>query len=257
MFRNDFISLLGDQLNTRLTILRTFANSCLPHLNTYSLNFKEKIGYSLILTEYKRGDVIISKDVNYRELCFVFEGEAAVSIEENSKFKNVVKIGAGMCFAEECALLGKPSLFTIRISSERAIIAKIQQADIAHLPDETIEALKKNLQDKIKSRTILLSPTKRYTNNFSENNSPKFVSANRQAREKLMTYILRNRPSTPKRILNLSRIKNQKFKDKLQDLRDCSPRRLRMSPIVYSNRGSTSRRNKSKSSYPFKDLRIL
>lgn len=224
----DFINILGDQLDQRLTTLKNFTDSYIPNMHSYSSMFKEKIGYLLVLDEYKRGEIVINKDSLHDFLYFVFEGEAAVSVEIDNKYKNLVKLGTGMCFAEECAFMGKPSLFTIRISSERAIIASLHKSKLSSLPEDTIATLKKNLQDKITTRKTLLK-INRSSNSYSINNSPEFKSANRQAREKLMTYILRNRPITPKRVLQLSRIKHKNFKDQLQMLRDCSPKRL--SPV--------------------------
>ena len=189
----------------------------------------------MTINEYKRGEVVINKDEIAEKLHFVYDGEAAVSVDFENKLKNIVRLVKGMCFGEECTLLGKPSFFTIRISSERALIASIDRADMFLLPDETIAALKKNLQTKVASRKSLLKIPRQKIVNATQSNSPAFKSANRQARQKLVTYILRNRPCTPKRILNISRIKNKAYKDQLEFLRDCSPSRVLIIPQNYKD----------------------
>lgn len=246
--QKDFISLLGDQLNNRLIIIRNFVHCYIPNLDSYSWNFKEKVGYLFSLSEYKRGETVINKDFLDDKLHFVYDGEAAICVEYENRMKNVVKLGKGMCFAEECALMNKPCMFNIRISSERAIIASIKRSDLMMLPDEALVLLKKNLQDKIQSRKILLVNSNKPRNSFSNNGSPLFKSANRQAREKLMNYIQRNKPCTPKRILNLSRLKNKYYKERLETLRDCSPKRLKATSELSSYRDEKHYRQ---SSLPF------
>lgn len=226
--QKDFVSLLGDDLNTRLAVMRNFVHSCLPHMNSYSWGFKEKIGYLFSLTDFRREETVVSKDDLDDKLYFVFDGEVAVFTECENKAKNVVKLGKGMCFAEECTLMNKPCLYNIRVSSERAIIASIRRSEMFMLPDETLDSLKKNLQDKVKSRKNLLVSRITIRSNTSANASPDFRSANRQAREKLINYIIRNKPCTPKRILSISRVRNKTFKEHLEVLRDCSPRRLKI-----------------------------
>ncbi|OMJ86547.1 hypothetical protein SteCoe_11898 [Stentor coeruleus] len=226
--QKDFVSLLGDELNTRLMIIRNFVHSYLPHLHLYSPGFKEKVGYLFTLKEYRREETVVNKDDLDDKLYFVFDGEVAVFTEHENRAKNVVKLGKGMCFAEECTLLNKPCLFNIRVSSERAVIASIRRSEMYMLPDETLDSLKKNLQDKVKSRKNLLFSGVTVRNNNSANASPDFRSANRQAREKLISYIIRNKPCTPKRILSISRVRNKTFKEHLEVLRDCSPRRIKI-----------------------------
>ena len=233
--KESFLSLLGSFLDNRLLALRSFVSNYLPEILPYSWSFKEKIGYALTINEYKRGEVVINKDEIAEKLHFVYDGEAAVSVDFENKLKNIVRLVKGMCFGEECTLLGKPSFFTIRISSERALIASIDRADMFLLPDETIAALKKNLQTKVASRKSLLKIPRQKIVNATQSNSPAFKSANRQARQKLVTYILRNRPCTPKRILNISRIKNKAYKDQLEFLRDCSPSRVLIIPQNYKD----------------------
>lgn len=228
--RKDFMSLLSSQLNARLALMRNFVSSYLPHLHGYSWNFKEKIGYLFSLSKYKRGETIVGKDFLDDKLYFVFEGEVGIYTECENKMKNIVKLCKGMCFAEECTLMNKPCLFNIKILSEKAVIASINQSDISMLPDETLASLKSNLQDKVKSRKTLLpnqpsQPNSKST--YPSSQSPAFKSANRQAREQLIKYILRNKPCTPKRILSLSRVKNRHFKEQLEVMRDCNPQRLR------------------------------
>lgn len=246
--QKEFISLLGDQLNNRLLIIRNFVHSYLPNLEAYSWNYKEKLGYLFSLSEYKRGETVINKDYQDDKLYFVYEGEAAICVDFENRMKNVVKLGKGMCFAEECALMNKPCMFNIRISSERAVIASIRRMDLVMLPDETIATLKKNLQDKIKSRRTLLDGGSLPRGSYSTDGSPMFKSANRQAREKLMKYILRNKPCTPKRIMNISRVRNKQYKEFLEVLRDCSPRRMKISSDM-SNYHDT--KHKRHSSLPF------
>jgi CRP-like cAMP-binding protein len=246
--QKEFISLLGDQLNNRLLIIRNFVHSYLPNLESYSWNYKEKIGYLFSLSEYKRGETVINKDFQDDKLYFVYEGEAAICVDFENRMKNVVKLGKGMCFAEECALMGKPCMFNIRISSERAVIASIRRMDLMMLPDETIATLKKNLQDKIKSRRTLLDGGNLPRGVYSTDGSPMFKSANRQAREKLMKYILRNKPCTPKRILNISRVRNKQYKEFLEVLRDCSPRRMKVSSDMSNYHDAKHKRH---SSLPF------
>lgn len=239
-----FISLLGDQLEYRLTMLRNFVHHYIPYLKSYSWSFKEKIGYIFELNEYKRGENILKIDTIADQLFFVFEGEVAVAVEENFRAKNISKLGIGSCFAEECAFFFKPSVFTIKVSSERAVIASISRDLVYALPDETILALKKNLQDKVQSRISLVKDRKMHKKSNSGTNSPSFKSANTQARGKLMAYILRNRPSTPKRILETNKFKHQDFKMKLQALRDCSPVRLKG---ILDFQGEISRKIQNKS----------
>ena len=216
----------------------------IPLIAPYSWNFKEKVGYGLTLTEFKRGETIVEKGLIDDKLYFVFEGEVAIAEEIDNRTRNVIKLGLGSSLAEECTLMGKGSFYCIKVSSERAVIASMKKQDIFHLPDETLARLKSNLYQKVNSRSSLITGNSR-KKSISGNASPAFKSANRQAREKLMSYILRNRPCTPKRILNISRIRNQQFKDQLQSLRDCSPRRLRLSDRSYSRSNLSNRINHS------------
>lgn len=237
-----FVELLGEQIDNRLVSLRNFVHNYIPNIKPYSWNFKEKIGYNLTLTEYKRGELIIDKGESDDKLYFVYQGEVAITSDHENKSKNLVKLGTGSSFAEEISLLNKPSLFQIRVSSERATIAHTSKQELYNWPDETLAKMKKNLQAKLHSRSNLLNIGEQQSKSFRISKSPEFKSANRQAREKLMSYILRNRPCTPKRILNISLIKNKDFKDKLQSMRDCSPLRLRhKSPGLWSNSGFTQR----------------
>ena len=221
--RESFIPLLGEQIEERLNELRTFVHNYVPSIKPYSWNFKEKIGYNFVLTEYKRGEVIIDKDTLDEKLFFVYQGEVAVASEQ----KNLVKLGVGSSFAEENTLLNKPSMFQIRVSSERAVIAFVRKQEIFNLPNETLAKLKRNLQEKICSRSGLSIASGKKGKLFKEGQGTAFKSANRQAREKLMSYILRNRPCTPKRMLGISLVKNKGFKEYLVQMRDCSPARLR------------------------------
>lgn len=240
----DFLSLLSEQLDSKLSILRTFVHNYIPLIAPYSWNFKEKVGYGLTLTEFKRGETIVEKGLIDDKLYFVFEGEVAIAEEVDNRTRNVIKLGLGSSFAEECTLMGKGSFYCIKVSSERAVIAAMKKQDIFHLPDETLARLKSNLYEKVNSRSNLITGNT-VKKVVSGNASPAFKSANRQAREKLMSYILRNRPCTPKRILNISRIRNQQFKEHLQSLRDCSPRRLRFSERAYSRSNLSHRINHS------------
>jgi CRP-like cAMP-binding protein len=233
--QDDFVSLLAEQLDSKLSVLRTFVHNYIPLIGPYSWNFKEKVGYGLTLNEFKRGETVIEKGFLDDQLHFVFEGELAVAAEVENRLRNVIKLGLGSSFAEECTLLGKGSFYCIKVSSERAVIASMKKLDIFHLPDETLAKLKFNLKQKIFSRSGLIESDDKKSRNYSGTPSPAFKSANKQAREKLMTYILRNRPCTPKRILNISRIRNQQFKDQLQSLRDCSPRRIRYFNGIFSH----------------------
>ena len=246
-----FANLLGDQLNSRLVLARNFVHDYFPHFSGYSWNFKEKIGYNLVLKEYKRGEIVVEKDARDNNLYFVFEGEAAVSVEEENRSKNIVKLGKGMCFAEECTLLGSTSYFTIKISSERAVIASIPREVVQGLPEETIQALKINLQYKVNSRINLVRNRKLQGGNYTTNNSPMFKSANRRAREQLMRYISRNKPSMPKRLLDISRNMEREVKEKLLEFRECSPKKLSIGTGSYSSRpfGGKESRNNSTISY--------
>lgn len=240
--RENFILLLGEQIENRLVELRNFVHNYIPNTKPYSWNFKEKIGYNFSLTEYKRGEIIIDKNTLDDKLYFVYQGEVAVASDEENKSKNLVKLGTGSSFAEENTLLNKPSLYQIRVSSERAIIAYIKKPEIFNLPDETLAKMKKNLQEKICSRSSLSIANEKKKKLFRDNDGPAFKSANKQAREKLMSYILRNRPCTPKRMLGISLVKNKGFKDYLVQMRDCSPSRLRyQTPSLWKKTGLTQR----------------
>lgn len=57
---------------------------------------------------------------------FIFEGEAAISVGSKTP-KNVIKMGAGSAVAEECAILGIRSKWTIRVSSEFLLLGSISK----------------------------------------------------------------------------------------------------------------------------------
>ena len=241
----DFLSLLSDQLDSKLSKLRTFVHNYIPLIAPYSWNFKEKVGYGLTLTEFKRGETILDKGKIDDKLYFVYEGEVAIVEEVENRLRNVIKLGLGSSFAEECTLMGKGSFYCIKVSSERAVIAGMKKQDIFHLPDETLARLKRNLIEKVNSRSNLIDGGHQRKKSVSGTASPAFRSASRQARGKLMSYILRNRPCTPQRILNISRVRNKQFKDHLLSFRYCSPSQTRYPDKTFSKSNMSHRMNHS------------
>lgn len=241
----DFLSLLSDHLDSKLSQLRTFVHNYIPLIAPYSWSFKEKLGYELTVTEFKRGEIVIEKGKIYDKLYFVYEGEAVIAEENDFKGRNLDKLGLGSSFAEECTLMGKASLYCIKVSSEKALIAGMNKQEIFHLPDETLARLKSNLIEKVSSRGNLHYDIHSGQRSVSGTASPPFKSANRQVRDKFMSYILKNRPCTPKRILNISKVRNKELKGNLMSLRDCSAVKIRFADKSFTKSSMSHRINKS------------
>ncbi|CAG9332486.1 unnamed protein product [Blepharisma stoltei] len=256
--QEDFNRILGVYVFAKLEKARHFVEQFIPHVGKYSHSFKERVAYSLHFDDCKRGDLIISKGDLSEQLYFIFDGEAAITIESGVKYrKNVVKLGVGTCFNEECIFFGQPSSFTIRVSSEYAVIASFKKQDVFSLfPEETIEDLKKNFKLKLQGRNMLIRlASQQEINKVSEQDTNQFKLASKQARDKLLLYIKRNKPSTPRRIVETSRRRYGSFKTKLEFMRDCSPNRVREespmraqeSPSRYREDSSMSPTNENRS----------
>lgn len=254
--QTEFNKILGVYVFAKLEKARNFVEQFIPQMAKYSHSYRERVAYALHLNEYKRGDLIINKGDISDCLFFIFDGEAAITLESGAKFrKNVVKLGIGTCFAEECIFFGQPNTFTIRVSSEYAIIASVKRQDVISIfPEESIEDLKKNFKLKLQGRNVLIKlANAQEMNKIGEQDTSVFKSASKIARDKLVQYIKRNRPSTPRRIVERSRQKYGLFKNQLEYMRDCSPRRVKNdesgSPKTQRSFTRFNRRQNSEFSY--------
>lgn len=200
----EFKQMIGNFVFELLEEKMNFVRKYIPSINSYSNSYKEKIAYALNIETYKRGDVIIEKDSFCDILYYVYEGECSISVPHGMRFRNIVKIGVGNCFGEECVLFGLKSCWKINVSSEFCLIAEISRADLFLIfPHDIIEAIKHIYQLKNQSRSLWIHAASKYIPDFESpiTKNSSFPRASKYARKRLVEHIERSKP----RIINTNR----------------------------------------------------
>jgi CRP-like cAMP-binding protein len=221
----DFKRILGEFVHESLEQKLKFVEKYIPGIISYSKSHKERLSYSLNLVNHKRGDVILEKDCFSEVLYFVYEGECSISIPQGNRLRNIVKIGNGSCFGEECVLFGLKSLWKITVASEFCVLGTISRDEILSVfPHDTIEAIKKNYSLKNHGRNLLVSFANEYiidpelpvTKNLN------FPQASKYARKRLAERVERSNPRIVKNF-SLSPESKQALRRKLTSFNDRSP----------------------------------
>lgn len=220
----EFTSMLGDFVYEALNQKLKFVQNYIPGLSSYSNSHKERLSYSLNLVNHKRGDVVLEKDCFSDVLYFVYEGECSISIPQGNRLRNIVKIGIGNCFGEECIFVGIKSIWKVTVASEFCVLATISRHEILSVfPHDTIEAIKNNYSLKNEGRNFLVSfanehiiaPEVPIGKNLS------FPQASKYARKRLVEHIERSKPRILKNT-SLTRDSKQALRRKLELFHDRS-----------------------------------
>ena len=236
-----FNSILGafvyEQLEKKLRIIEQY----LPHLNKYSQAQKERIAYAITIETFKRGDLLLEKDSYSDCLYCIFDGECVIKVQSGAQTKNLVKLGTGNSFAEECVFFGKKAYWNVSCSSETCQIGSFKRSDlISLLPDETIRSIKSNFGFKVQGRKYLadlVSQQISIDENVGSENFTRFPNATKYAKKRLAEHIARFSSNSPKNSRErLPSIPYSSLKKQLEHMRDCSPTRI---DKIYTARGST------------------
>ena len=237
----DFNSILGVFVYEQLENKLRFIEQYLPHVSKYSQAQKERIAYVINIETFKRGDLLLEKDSYSDSLYCIFEGECVIKVQSGAQTKNLVKLGTGNCFAEECVLFGKKAYWNVSCSSETCQIGSFKRSDlISLLPDETIQSLKSNFSFKVQGRKYLsnlVSQQISIDENVGSENFTRFPNATKYARKRLAEHIARYSSNSPKHSKErLPSTTYSSFKKQLEHMRDCSPTRI---DKIYTARGSS------------------
>ena len=200
----DFIVLLSKDVFKLLERKLHFIEKFFPNVRKYTYVKKERIAYSMSLEDFKRSQHVIIKGSSNEFLYFISEGELALSLEFGDKITaNVVKLGPGNCFGEECVLMGMRSYYNVVVLSERALLYVIRRNDVYNvLPEEVIDTWKTNFELKEKGRRMLIDSTRmRLRNSSPDIRTPSenkyFPQASSYAKKRLNEINIRGKASTP------------------------------------------------------------
>lgn len=170
MFRPAFKQFLEKTVLFELESQLNYIDMYFPNIYRYGSISRIRIAYSMHTVHYRRNKVVLTKNVNYDMIYFVFEGECSIVSQANkNKEKCFVKLSKGSCFGEECGLMGKPAGHTIKVSSEYAILFFIRKIDVKRvIPEEVLEVLVGNYYLKQRSRLLLKEASKSDDPSFDE-----------------------------------------------------------------------------------------
>ena len=220
----DFKTILGDYVRQFLDQKVQFLITYVPYVVKYSSAHRERAAYAMNMEYFKRGDKIIQEGGTCEVLYFVYEGECVICTKDRNKDQHLSKLTTGMCFGEECVLLGRSAIWTVVDFSEYTAVLTIKRYDLmTSFPPESVESLKESFNLKIRGREFLrhsksnslqLDDSSAITQKISDSGVRFFPLASNYARKRLYEFAIRDTSRTR----NNSR-EGQRFQKEIESLR--------------------------------------
>jgi CRP-like cAMP-binding protein len=247
----DFKMILGDYVKQFLEQKVQFIITYVPYVVKYSSAHRERSAYAMNMEYFKRGDKIIQEGAICEMLYFVYEGECLVCTKDRNKEQQLSKLTTGMCFGEECVLLGRSAIWTVIAFSEYTAVLTIKRYDLmTSFPPESVQSLKESFNLKMKGREFLkhsksnslqLDDSSVITKKISDSGIRFFPLASNYARKRMYEFAIRDTATSRPR--NNSR-EGQRFQKEIETLRFLSSSRQ-------------AHPNRSAITPDLKDIRIL
>lgn len=229
--RHNFTYTLGDVISSENSKKLQYLRMLLPNFSRLSQNLQERLLQGLRLENYSKGEVILRKGAISDSLLLIAEGECVLVSNSGYTSKEIVRVGKGSTYAEECILNDTPTDFSL-ISKRESTVAFIKKSDVISIfPDSIIKLLRNNLEVKKIQRSQVIDFSPR---SVVEENS--FPLASQYARRKLSEIVSRSSKLSPSRLLNHQKNVNGNFKNQLLFMRDSSPKRVFIPTLRRKNR---------------------
>lgn len=152
----DFRAILESSVLAQLDEKRLFLLKHLPCMDEYSKSQLERLAYVLELEVRHKGEVVVTANEAYDNICFVKEGTAAVVSESNFNRRVVIRLEEGSAIADECGFMNLKSKFSVIVLSDVAKFYKARRSDfMAHVSTATFQQLKLYCQYKLESHLLL------------------------------------------------------------------------------------------------------
>jgi CRP-like cAMP-binding protein len=208
-----------DELETNVKEKIKYVELLIPGISACTNAQKEKIAYLMDTFTYPKGSVICHEGNNSDKLQIVLEGECAIVKLNGGRARTISKLCKGSFVSENSVFYGRPTEYTVIVSSEKAKIGKFKNSDIknnfpSHILSgiRNMHGIKEQMHDKILRFPKLVASLSVPAKNFPLA-SPKTLN-------KIALFNFRQSfGSSPTDI-------KPKFKSELERLRDSSPLRI-------------------------------
>ena len=216
---DQYHSFIISELEANIKEKVKYVKSLIPGISLCTLAQKEKIAYSLDIFMYPKGTILCNEGNTSDKLQIVLEGECSIIKRISGKSKIISKLGKGSFISENTVINGRPTEFTVIVASEKAKIGKFKNSDVKNnFPVSVVASMKEICEIK----QVLHDRILKFSNLQSSASLPSkfFPLASPRALSNIAHIALRQAN-------NYSCIDIKPFcKNKLDSLRDCSPRRI-------------------------------
>lgn len=216
---NTYHELTLDELEVNIKEKIKYVEGLIPGISVCTNTQKEKIAYLMDIFVYQKGTVLCHEGNNSDKLQIVLEGECAIVKISEGRSRVVSKLCKGSFISENNVIYGRPTEYTVVVSSDKAKIGKFKNSDVRNnFPSHVLAGIKNMhgvkelMHDKILKFPKLVSSLSVPAKNFPLA-SPKTLN-------KIALFNFRQSfGSSPTGI-------KPKFKIELEKLRDSSPLRI-------------------------------
>ena len=208
-----------DELEVNIKEKIKYVEGLIPGISVCTNAQKEKIAYLMDIFVYQKGTVLCHEGNSSDKLQIVLEGECAIVKVSAGRSRTISKLCKGSFISENNVIHGRPTEYTVLVSSDKAKIGKFKNSDVRNnFPSHVLgviknmHGVKEQMHDKILRFPKLVSSLSVPAKNFPLA-SPKTLN-------KIALFNFRqsfgSRPTDIK----------PKFKIELEKLRDSSPLRI-------------------------------